>query len=486
MPRLRARRRLVPLVALASIACNLGPGSSGSDDATATATSSSTTDAMSSTSTESDGSTTSTTSAETTASETTGTPEPQGPPPGAGKNPYPWSSESWDAVCKDNQDNDGNSYIDCDDFTCSRNPAVIACGAQAIYESSPTLCGNGKDDDGDGKVDCADPDCVKNPFLNVCVYPEVEDGCGQGIDGDGDGFKDCDDRDCLALDDACPISPGSLRILFDQTLDETAAGGPNSDWIVDPWGRLPQPSNPLSRNEWKGALSSFAFALYQQGHRIESLVPWDGALSFGDPQNPQDLDRYDVLVLVEPSRQLSGAEKATILDYVAGGGGLLMIANHISADRDGNGWSAAAVYNDLFDDNPVEADPFGLRFDEVDVDILTPLTRVEAPAHPVIAGPNGTVERIGLYLGSTAHFTGKSPGGQGLIVTDDAPDADHGVIIGATTYGAGRVVFATDSAQLGDGTDSHGTTQGDHDAFNDPALDHAILYLNAIAWLGGA
>jgi uncharacterized membrane protein len=469
-------------VALAALACNLSGGATG-DDASASATSTST---ASSSTTTSDSDATTTTTTATTASETTGTTEPQGPPPAAGKNPFPWSSESWDAVCKDGKDNDDNKYVDCDDFTCSRNPAVIACGTASVYESTPTLCQNGKDDDGDGRIDCADPDCQKNPFLNVCVYPEAEDGCGAGVDGDGDGHIDCADNDCLALDPTCPIGQGSLRILFDQTLDETAANGPNSDWMIDPWGRLPQPSNPTSRNEWKGALSSFAFALYQEGHRVESLVAWDGVLSHGDPQNPQDLALYDVLVLVEPSRQLSAGEKAIVLNYVAAGGGLLMVANHISADRDGNGWSAAAVYNDLFDDNPIEVDPFAMRFDEVDLDILTPLTRVEAPTHPVIDGPAGVVTRIGLYLGSSAHFTAKNTAGVGLIVTDDAPSSTQGVIIGATTYGQGRVVFVTDSAELGDGSDSHGTAQGDHDAFNDPALDHGVLLRNAIAWLGGA
>lgn len=481
MPRLR----LEPLAALWALACNLGPGPG--DDASAGATTTSSTTSSSSTASESDTDATSTAAtSSTTDVETTGTPEPQGPPPAAGKNPFPWSDESWDAVCDDDVDNDDNEYVDCDDFSCSRNPSVIACGSATVYESSPALCQNGKDDDGDGRVDCADPDCVKNPFLNVCVYPEAEDRCGEGVDGDSDGFVDCDDRDCLAVDDTCPIGQGSLRILFDQTLDETAANGPNSDWIVDPWGRLPQPSNPVSRNEWKGALSSFAFALYQRGHRIESLASWEGALTFGDPQNPQDLADYDVVVVVEPSRRMSDGEKAALLEFVADGGGLLMIANHITADRDGNGWSAAAVFNDLFDDNPIEADPFALRFDENDLDILTPLTRVEAPGHPVIDGPAGAVERIGLYLGCSARFTAKNSAGEGLIVLDDAPSSTQGVIVGATTYGAGRVVFTTDSAQLGDGSDSHGTNLGDKDAFNDPALDHGALFVNAIAWLGGA
>ena len=416
--------------------------------------------------------------------ETTG--EPQGPPPGAGRNPFPWSLESWDSVCSDNKDNDSNDYRDCEDFSCSRNPSVVTCGSASVYESTPTLCANGKDDDGDGRSDCADPDCFKNPFVNVCVQPKVEDRCGEGVDGDGDGFFDCDDRDCLALDPTCPLPAGALRILFDQTLDETASNGLNSDWLVDPWGRLPTPSNPTSRNEWKGSLSSFAFALYQDGHTIENLTAWEQTLTFGDAGKPQDLSRYDVLVVVEPSRQLNSNEKAALIDFVDGGGGLLLLANHVSADRDSNGWSSVDALNDLFDDNPVREDPFGFRFDTIDIEDELILERVEAPAHPVIAGPAGKVERIGLYLATTARITGTNPDAQGLIVLDDAASSSVSVVAGAAQVGAGRVVFVTDSALLGDGTDSHGNSIASKDAWNNAALDHAALFVNAVIWLGGA
>jgi len=416
--------------------------------------------------------------------ETTG--EPQGPPPAAGRNPFPWSLESWDSVCGDNKDNDNNDYRDCEDFSCSRNPSVVTCGSSSVYESTPTLCANGKDDDGDGRSDCADPDCYKNPFVNVCVQPKVEDRCGEGVDGDGDSFVNCDDRDCLALDPACPLPAGALRVLFDQTLDETASNGPSSDWLVDPWGRLPTPSNPTSRNEWKGSLSSFAFALYQDGHTIENLTAWEQTLTFGEAGMPQDLSRYDVLVVVEPSRQLNNNEKAALINFVDGGGGLLLLSNHVSADRDSNGWSSVEALNDLFDDNPVRKDPFGFRFDTIDIEDELLLERIEAPTHPVIAGPAGKVERIGLYLATTARLTGTNPDAQGLIVLDDAASSSVSIIAGAAQVGAGRVVFVTDSALLGDGTDSHGTSIASKDAWNDAALDHAALFVNAVIWLGGA
>ncbi|MEZ4410104.1 MAG: hypothetical protein R3A52_27050 [Polyangiales bacterium] len=39
----------------------------------------------------------------------------------------PPTSEDNDAACSDGRDNDGDGYIDCMDFNCSRNPAVTVC-----------------------------------------------------------------------------------------------------------------------------------------------------------------------------------------------------------------------------------------------------------------------------------------------------------------------------------------------------------------------
>ncbi len=417
-------------------------------------------------------------------SETGGTSEPTGGEPiepyvPVDGNAFPWAGESTDEVCADSQDNDDNGYADCEDFACSRNPSVFVCGADSVYESTPDLCADGMDNDGDGYADCEDPDCFKNPFHDVCAKPRTDADCVD--DGDGDGAVGCDDLDCRVDVAACPPAAGSLRILFDQTIDETAGGGPNSDWVVDVWGRLPAPSNPTTADEWAGALSGFGFALYEEGHRLENLVAWDGRVSFEDEGNPQDLGFYDVVVLFEPSRRMRPEEKAAIIKYVMAGGGLLAVANHRSADRDGNGWSAPEIFNDMFDDNPVMADPFGFRFDEVDEELETAIDGVLDAGHPVISGPAGEVAEIGFYTGCTARLTGSNAKAVGLV---SLAQADK-LVGGVAEVGAGRVVFVTDSAIAGDGTDSHGTDQHNHDAWNDAALDNRALFLNAVAWLGG-
>lgn len=394
---------------------------------------------------------------------------------------FPWSTESTNSTCADGEDNDRNGYSDCEDFACSRNLAVTVCGDEAVYEASPDLCGNDFDDDSDGLVDCRDPDCRQNPFHHLCEWPRPETGCAAGRDDDRDGLIGCDDRDCV-LQRSSGCETELPRVLFDQVLDESAAGAPNSDWIVDGWERFPTPSNPDEPDDWNGALSSLGFELVDSGEfLVESLPSMTGRLTLGDESNPQDLSLYDVLVIFEPSRWIEGGEQRAIVEFVDAGGGLLAVTNHIAADRDGNGVSAPEAWNDLFDNNTVRHDPFGFRFDRVDLDV-GPLTNISSLPHPVIAGAAGEVERLGFYLGCTAHLTGSVEEIWGLVSVDSGSGRD-GLVVGAAEVGAGRVVFVTDSAMAGDGTDSHGTIQSSHDTWNDTSLDNRVLFLNALSWL---
>ncbi len=106
----------------------------------------------------------------------------------------PKSSESSDAACSNNQDDDGNGYADCKDFHCSSNPAVSVCNA----ENDDTACGNGKDDDGNGFSDCADFNCRISPSVSVCNAEKTQTTCHDSTDNDGNGKADCADTTCLA------------------------------------------------------------------------------------------------------------------------------------------------------------------------------------------------------------------------------------------------------------------------------------------------
>ena len=86
-----------------------------------------------------------------------------------------------DEVCDDGEDNDGDSYVDCDDWDCDDDPA---CGGSSEDE----VCDDGEDNDGDSYVDCDDFDCADD---TACA-----EDCDDGEDNDGDGYTDCDDFYC--------------------------------------------------------------------------------------------------------------------------------------------------------------------------------------------------------------------------------------------------------------------------------------------------
>jgi hypothetical protein len=100
--------------------------------------------------------------------------------------------------CTDGVDDNGNGFVDCDDYSCAADPAC----AQGSLET----CNNGVDADGDGDIDCADVDCngqfVSGPLgTGVCEFG-TELSCDDGFDNDGLGIADCGDPDCAA-DPAC-------------------------------------------------------------------------------------------------------------------------------------------------------------------------------------------------------------------------------------------------------------------------------------------
>ena len=82
--------------------------------------------------------------------------------------------------CHDDIDNDGDTFMDCDDWDCHKSP----------YCNPESICNDDIDNDGDTFVDCSDWDCDSSPFCNP------ESICNDGIDNDGDTFLDCGDWDC--------------------------------------------------------------------------------------------------------------------------------------------------------------------------------------------------------------------------------------------------------------------------------------------------
>ena len=109
--------------------------------------------------------------------------------------------------CADGIDNDGNGYIDCNDFGCSRSDdqAIVSMCAERVEDSVET-CSDGEDNDQDGYVDCDDFSCSQSENDEVAALcggdPEATfEACSDGIDNDGNGYTDCADYSCRDAED---------------------------------------------------------------------------------------------------------------------------------------------------------------------------------------------------------------------------------------------------------------------------------------------
>jgi hypothetical protein len=105
--------------------------------------------------------------------------------------------------------------------TCGLDPTSDATPC-ASYPGCAFVenCVNGVDDDGDGFIDCDDFDCDLDPACAVEI-------CDDGVDNDNDGFLDCDDFDCNG-NPSCPSLSHAIDI---QPIWDTNCtfchGGPN-------------------------------------------------------------------------------------------------------------------------------------------------------------------------------------------------------------------------------------------------------------------
>src|SRR5262245_59085107 len=210
----------------------------------------------------------------------------------------------------------------------------------------------------------------------------------------------------------------------------------NADWIIDAdaWNnnlpafpcsgstnesapqRFPTPPQAgitptTPETYFTGAVSAWAVDLVKAGHTVESL-PAGAAITFGDGGNPQDLSNYKLFIVVEPQIPFTASEKTAIRSFVAAGGGLFMVGDHETSDRDCDGWDSPHVWNDItgatsasvtgvfgiwFRVDGSDAHPSEDWFDEgVNNNVETD------PADPIVDGPFGSgAGGLGLF-GSTS------------------------------------------------------------------------------------
>jgi len=239
---------------------------------------------------------------------------------------------------------------------------------------------------------------------------------------------------------------------------------------------------------------------------VETL-PEGTAITYGNSSNPQDLKNYDVYVVIEPNRLFTAAEKTAIMNFVANGGGLMMIADHTAAttggtdsngynpsDRDGDGYDSPRVWNDLMTNNGINNNnPFGFNINYVDIN-EQPSTNVytgtNADAAKVLKGAAGTASKLSFYDGSTATlYPANNETVQGLFWRNSSTNGGTtGVMALLASYGSGRIMFCGDSSPTDDGTGDTGDSLENGWSGDAPSgyTSHPALFLNGSLWLAKA
>ncbi len=282
------------------------------------------------------------------------------------------------------------------------------------------------------------------------------------------------------------------KVLFDAGHAQTAG---NADWVLDAdrcgtAQRFPTPAQSgitatTSETYWGGAFSAFGVALAKKGFQVESLPP-GVAITYGTT-NAQDLSNYKVFIIPEPNTRFTTAEKSAILSFVRNGGGLFMISDHWNADRNGDGWDAPEIFNDL-----MVGAAWGLHFQvsgEADNwfnDNPNSNFTKDTTSPIVFKGPYGAATRgkgLGLFgstsmtLNPTQNATVKGH----VWMTSGTADTNTKVTFATSTDGKGRIAAIGDSSPAEDATNPCGDTT--YEGWGHTAFDNALIHLNAVAWL---
>jgi uncharacterized protein YjdB len=300
-----------------------------------------------------------------------------------------------------------------------------------------------------------------------------------------------------------------VKILFDATKAETAG---NADWVIDSdthnisWSsgpavvggsgsesnpqRIPTPAQSgitasTAESFWQGALSSWGIDLVKKGYTVETL-PYNGTITYNNTSNAQDLSNYKVFVVCEPNIVFTTAEKTALMQFVQNGGGLFMVSDHVVSDRNNDNWDSPMIWNDFMTNNSIQANPFGIHLDSVNISQTT--TNVASLAtDSLLHGPMGNVTSVmwsngtTMTLNSTANSTVK-----GIVYKTGASNTGTtNVMVARANYGAGRVVMIGDSSPCDDGSGDSGDVLYDG-WIADASGNHERLIINATIWLASS
>ncbi len=279
----------------------------------------------------------------------------------------------------------------------------------------------------------------------------------------------------------CFAQAPNRKVLFDNTKNETAG---NADWIVDTDQPVPVPAqsgiiSTTPETYWLGGISAWGVDLAKRGFTVHTLTRTYG-ITFGNPNNPYDLSRYNLYVVCEPQNPFTAAEKQAIVSFVANGGGLFMVADHDVSDRDNDGWDSPKIWNAFGADTL-----FGIHFQstgESDKNISQTATNICSQPDGIMNGPAGTVSNLSFYNGTTMRLlTSFNPTATGHMGMNGAPQGAAKVMASTARYQRGRVAAIGDSSPADDGTGQSGNTL--YVGWNEPGTTNNILFLNLSLWL---
>ncbi len=298
----------------------------------------------------------------------------------------------------------------------------------------------------------------------------------------------------------------SQKILFDATKAEMAG---NADWIIDADvhnigtgangvmtvgsgtesnpQRIPTPAQSLitastPETFWQGALSAWGVGLVKAGFTVETL-PIGGAITYNDTKNAQDLSNYAVYVVDEPNILFTASEKMAIINFVKNGGGLFIISDHTISDRNNDGADSPQIWNDLFTNNGIETNPFGMSFDYQNFS-QTSNNYASIATDSILHGAKGNPVEVQWANGTSLSLTpSKNNSVKGLFYkTGSLNSGNIDVLVARANYGKGKVFAMGDSSPADDGTGD--TNDNLYNGWSSDAHgNQEPLILNATLWL---
>jgi hypothetical protein len=272
------------------------------------------------------------------------------------------------------------------------------------------------------------------------------------------------------------------KALFDNTKVETAG---NADWIIDTDQPVPVPAqsgitSSTAESYWLGAISAWGVDLVKLGFTVHTLTSSYG-ITYGNSSNPYDLSNYNLFIVCEPQGPFSAAEKLAIKNFVQNGGGLMMVADHNSSDRNSDGWDSPKVWNDLRTDSL-----FGIHFQsasESNNSFSEVSTNVATGNDPLIVGQYGTVTALSYHSGtSMTVLPAVNPNATGRIWMNGATHGTSQIMFATSKYGQGKVAGVGDSSPADDGSAQPGNSSI-YDGWKEVGATDNIVFLNACLWL---